>query len=166
MRAFAYDSYGGPGSIHELPDPTPEAGQVRVRVRAASLNPVDNLVVQGYLKERMPAELPLVPCADLSGTVDMVGPGVEEFKIGDRVFGITGRMIGEGTLAELTVASSTTIAKRPAAIEDAEAAAMPLAGVPALMSVQAADPKPADVLVALPPPIGLGCSDVHPPALS
>src|SRR5713101_4529943 len=124
MRAFAYDSYGGTGSIHEMPDPTPQAGEVRVRVRAASLNPFDNFVVQGYMKDRMPTQLPLVPCADLPGTVDMVGPGVEDFKIGDQVCGITGRMMGEGSFGELTAASSTTIAKRLAAIQDTEAAAM------------------------------------------
>ncbi|TMD77779.1 MAG: hypothetical protein E6I77_06890 [Chloroflexi bacterium] len=94
MRAFAYDNYGGPGSIHELPEPTPEAGQVRVRVRAASLNPFDNFVVQGYMKDRMPTELPLVPCGDFSGIVDMIGPGVDDFAVGDQVFGVTGRMIG------------------------------------------------------------------------
>src|SRR2546428_8005213 len=94
MRAFAYDSYGGPGSIHELPDPTPEAGQVPVRARAAPLNPFDNFVVQGYMKERMPAELPLVPCADPSGIIDMGGPGVEDFKIGDPPLRVTARAIG------------------------------------------------------------------------
>ena len=156
MRAFAYDSYGGPGSIHELPDPTPEAGQVRVRVRAASLNPFDNFVVQGYMKDRIPTQLPLVPCADLSGTVDMVGPEVEDFKIGDQVFGITGRMIGQGTLAELTVASSTTIAKRPATIQDTEAAAMPLVGASALMSVEAADVRSGDVVVVVGASGGIG----------
>jgi NADPH:quinone reductase len=156
MRAFAYDSYGGPGSIHEMPDPIPQAGQVRVRVRAASLNPFDNFVIQGYLKDRMPTQLPLVPCADFSGTVDMVGPGVEEFKIGDEVFGVTGRMLGEGTLAELTTASSTTIARRPAAIQDTEAAAMPLVGVSALMSVEAADAKPKDVIVVVGASGGIG----------
>jgi NADPH2:quinone reductase len=156
MRAFAYDSYGGPGSIHELPDPTPQAGQVRVRVRAASLNPFDNFVVQGYMKDRMPTQLPLVPCADFSGTVDMVGAGVEDFKIGDQVFGITGRMIGQGTLAELTTASSTTIAERPATIQDTEAAAMPLVGVSALMSVEAADAKPKDVVVVVGASGGIG----------
>jgi len=156
MRAFAYDSYGGSGSIHELPDPTPQAGEVRVRVRAASLNPFDNFVVQGYMKDRMPTQMPLVPCADLSGTVDTVGPGVEDFKIGDQVFGVTGRMIGQGTLAELTVASLTTIAKRPAAIQDTEAAAMPLVGVSALMSVEAAGPKPKDVVVVVGASGGIG----------
>jgi len=156
MRAFAYDSYGGTGSIHELPDPTPEAGHVRVRVHAASLNPFDNFVVQGYMKDRMPTPFPLVPCADLSGTVDMVGPEVEDFKTGDQVFGITGRMIGQGTLAERTVASSTTIAKRPAAIEDIEAAAMPLVSVSALMSVEAAGVKPKDVVVVIGASGGIG----------
>ena len=156
MRAFAYDTYGGTGSIHDLPDPTPEAGQVRVRVHAASLNPFDNFVVQGYLKDRMPAQLPLIPCADLSGTVDLVGPDVADFKIGDQVFGITGRMIGQGTLAEWTVASSTTIAKRPAAIPDIEAAAMPLVGVSALMSVEAAGVKPKDVVVVVGASGGIG----------
>ena len=156
MRAFAYDNYGAPGSIHELPDPTPEAGQVRVRVRAASLNPFDNFVVQGYMKDRMPTELPLVPCGDFSGIVDMIGPGVDDFAVGDQVFGVTGRMIGKGTLAELTVASTTTIAKRPAAIQDTEAAAMPLAGVSALMSVEAAGAKPKDVVVVVGASGGIG----------
>lgn len=156
MRAFAYDNYGGPGSIHELPEPTPEAGQVRVRVRAASLNPFDNFVVQGYMKDRMPTELPLVPCGDFSGIVDMIGPGVDDFAVGDQVFGVTGRMIGKGTLAELTVASTTTIAKRPAAVQDVEAAAMPLAGVSALMSVEAAGAKPKDVVVVVGASGGIG----------
>src|SRR5256886_7522274 len=156
MRAFAYDNYGGPGSIHELPEPTPEAGQVRVRVRAASLNPFDNFVVQGYMKDRMPTELPLVPCGDFSGIVDMIGPGVDDFAVGDQVFGVTGRMIGKGTLAELTVASTTTIAKRPAAMQDVEAAAMPLAGVSALMSVEAAGAKPKDVVVVVGASGGIG----------
>ena len=154
MRAFAYDTYGGPGSIHELPDPTPQAGEVRVR--AASLNPFDNFVVQGFMKDRMPTQLPLIPCADLSGTVDMVGPGVEDFRVGDQVFGVTGRSIGQGTLAELTVASSTTISKRPAAIQDTEAAAMPLAGVSALMSVEATGAKPKDVVVVVGASGGIG----------
>jgi len=156
MRAFAYDSYRGPGSIHELPDPTPEAGQVRVRVRAASLNPFDNFVVQGYMKDRMPTQLPLVPCADFSGIVDMVGPGVDDFQVGDQVFGVTGRMIGQGTLAEVTVASTTTIAKRPAAIHDTEASAMPLAGVSALMSVEAIGAKRKDVVVVVGASGGIG----------
>src|SRR5207249_7807427 len=91
-----------------------------------------------------------------SGIVDMVGPRVDDFQVGDQVIGVTGRMIGKGTLAQLTVASTTTIAKRPAAMQDVEAAAMPLAGVSALMSVEAAGAKPKDVVVVVGASGGIG----------
>src|ERR1700674_743581 len=156
MRAFAFDAFTEPGSIHELPDPQPAEGHVRVRVRAASLNAFDGFVVQGYLKDRMEHHFPLVLCSDLSGTIDLLGPGVDGFAVGDPVFEITGRMIGEGTLAELTTAAAVNIARRPAAIDDREAAALPLAGVSALMSVEAADPKPGGVVVIVGASGGIG----------
>jgi NADPH:quinone reductase len=156
MRAFALDAFAEPGSIHELPDPQPAEGQVRVRVRAASINPFDSFVVQGYMKDKMEHHFPLVPCSDLSGTIDLLGHGVDGFAVGDPVFGITGRMVGEGTLAELTTAAAVNIALRPAAIDDREAAALPLAGVSALMSVEAANPKPGGVVVIVGASGGIG----------
>jgi NADPH2:quinone reductase len=156
MRAFAFDAFAEPGSIHELPDPQPAEGQVRVRVRAASINPFDSFVVQGYMKDRMKHPFPLVPCSDLSGTIDLLGLGVDGFAVGDPVFGITGRMVGEGTLAELTTAAAVNIARRPVALDEREAAAMPLAGVSALMSVEAADPKPRGVIVIVGASGGIG----------
>ena len=156
MRAFALDELGQPGSVRDLPEPEAAAGQVRVRVAAAALNPFDNAVVQGYLKDRMEHRFPLIPAADLAGTIDAVGPDVQGFAVGDHVFGVTGRMLGEGTLAELTAASTATIAKRPAKISEAEGAAMALAGVSALMSVEAADLKPKDVAVVVGASGGIG----------
>src|ERR1700680_4048629 len=120
MRAFAFDAFAEPGSIHELPDPQPAEGHVRVRVRAGSLNAFDGFVVQGYLKDRMETHFPLVPCSDLSGTIDLLGPGVDGFAVGDPVFGITGRMIGEGTLAELTTAAAVKNARPSGAITERE----------------------------------------------
>jgi NADPH:quinone reductase-like Zn-dependent oxidoreductase len=157
MRAFALDAFGQPGSIHDLPDPEPAEGQVRVRVAAAALNPFDNVVLQGYLKDRMEHRFPLVPAGDLAGTVDALGPKVHEFAVGDSVFGVTGQMfLGEGTLAELTTASTGTIAKRPSSVSEIEAAALPLAGVSALMSVEAAAPKAKDVVVVVGASGGIG----------
>jgi len=156
MRAYAIDEFGQPGSIHELPDPEPAAGQVRVRVAAAALNPFDNAVARGFLKERFEHRFPLIPASDLAGTIDAVGPDVQGFAVGDHVFGVTGRMVGEGVLAELTTASIGTIAKRPDAISEAEGAAMALAGVSALMTVDAADPKPKDVVVVIGASGGIG----------
>ena len=134
MRAFALDAFGQPGSVHDVPEPEPAEGQVRVRVAAASLNPFDNAVLAGYLKERMEHRFPLIPAGDLSGTIDALGSGVEGFSVGEAVFGVTGKMFfGEGTLAEKTAASAGTIAKRPRSLSDLDAAALPLAGVSALM---------------------------------
>jgi NADPH:quinone reductase len=157
MRAFALDAFGQPGSIRELPDPEPAEGQVRVRVAAASLNPFDNTVVQGYMKDHMEHRFPLIPASDLAGTVDALGPNASGFSVSDAVFGATGKMyLGEGTLAELTTASTDTIAKRPASLGEVAAAALPLAGVSALQSVEAVAPKPKDVVVVVGASGGIG----------
>jgi NADPH:quinone reductase len=157
MRAFALDEFGQAGSIHDLPDPEPAEKEVRVRVTAASINPFDNFVLQGYVKGRMEHRFPLVPAADLAGNVDAIGSGVDGFAVGDSVFGVTGKMVmGEGTLAEFATASTATIAKRPAAVSEISAAALPLAGVSALMSVEAAAPRPNDVVVIVGASGGIG----------
>jgi NADPH:quinone reductase-like Zn-dependent oxidoreductase len=157
MRGFALDAFGQPGSIHDLPEPEPAEGQVRVRVAAASLNPFDNVVLQGYMKDRMEHRFPLVPAGDFSGTVDAIGSGAHGFSVGDQVFGVNGKMyFGEGTLAEKTTASSGTIAKRPESLTDVEAAALPLAGVSALMCVDAAALKPKEVVVVVGASGGIG----------
>jgi NADPH:quinone reductase-like Zn-dependent oxidoreductase len=111
----------------------------------------------GYLKDRMEHRFPLIPCGDLAGTIDALGAGVDGFAIGDAVFGTTGRMVlGEGTLAELTTASTGTIAKRPASLSEIEAAALPLAGVSALQSVEAVAPRANEVVVVVGASGGIG----------
>ncbi len=130
---------------------------MRVRVAAAALNPFDNAVLGGYLKDRMEHRFPPIPAGDFSGTVDAVGSGVTGFAVGDSVFGVTGKMyFGEGTLADQTTASAGTIAKRPHSLNDLEAAALPLAGVSALMCVDAIEPKPKDVVVVVGSAGGIG----------
>lgn len=157
MRAFAIDEFGKPGSVHELPVPEPAGGEVRVRVEAASLNPFDRFVLTGAMKDRMPHTFPLIPCADLSGTVDAVGPGVQRWKPGDAVFGQQGRMsFGQGTLAEFTTASAGTIARRPAAIDAQFGAALPLVGVSALQCIEPMNLKRGDVVVVVGAAGGIG----------
>lgn len=158
MRAFAIDDFGRPGSVHEVPVPEPGEGQVRVRVAAASLNPFDNSVLKGMLKDRMPHEFPLIPCADLSGTVDAVGAGVDWPRTGDEVFGQQGIMgpLGHGTLAEYTLASPASIARRPEFIDAEFGGALPLAGVSALQCIEPLDLKNGDVVVVLGAAGGIG----------
>ena len=107
MRAFAFEELGGSGSIVEIPVPDPAEGQVRIRVAAAGLNPFDNAVALGYLKDQMEHRLPLIPGADASGTVEALGDGVTGWSIGDEVFGSAGkRYLGEGTFAEFATMST------------------------------------------------------------
>jgi NADPH:quinone reductase len=157
MRAFAVDEFGGSGSVRELGDPSPGEGQVRVRVEAASINPVDVIMLGGAYREHMEHRFPLVPGLDLAGTVDAVGPGVDRLRVGDPVFGVHGKMVvGEGTLAESVVATVGTLARRPAGIDAILAAALPLAGASALEVVDAAALGTGDVVLILGAAGGIG----------
>jgi NADPH:quinone reductase-like Zn-dependent oxidoreductase len=157
MRAYALNEVGTHGAIIDLPVPEPEAGQVRVRIAASSVNPGDVAMVNGLYKNFMEYRFPLVPGSDLSGTVDAVGPGVTTFKEGDRVFGIHGKpFVGGGAMAEYTIALEGTIAQRPVAADDKVGAALPLVGVSALQCVDAARLQRGDVIVILAAAGGIG----------
>ncbi|MDP9271218.1 MAG: NADP-dependent oxidoreductase [Chloroflexota bacterium] len=157
LRAFAIDEFGADGSVHELPDPTPGEGQVRVRVEAASVNPADIGMLSGAYKDFMPHHFPLVPGLDLAGTVDTLGPGVQGLTVGDPVFGVHGKMsVGEGTFAEYAIASVGTIARRPEDVDPPFGTALSLAGVSALEMVDATALREGDVVVIVGATGGIG----------
>jgi NADPH:quinone reductase-like Zn-dependent oxidoreductase len=157
VKAFAIDEFGGPGSIHEVPVPEPAEGQVLVRVAAAGVNPFDNAVLQGYLKDHMEHRFPLVPGMDAAGTVDAVGEGVDALAVGDRVFGSVGKpFLGEGTLAQFVAMSAATVARTPDALDDTVAAAIPTAGVTAVQIADGLALQDGHVVVALGATGGVG----------
>jgi NADPH:quinone reductase-like Zn-dependent oxidoreductase len=157
MRAFALEELGAPGSVVEVPVPEPAEGQVRIRVAAAGVNPFDDAVIQGSLKDQMEHRFPLIPGMDAAGTVDALGEGVIELAIGDEVFGSVGkRHLGEGTAAGSATMSTATIARRPASIAGTDAAAIPVAGVTALTMVETATVSHGDVVVAIGATGGVG----------
>jgi len=157
MRAFAIDDFGATGSVHDLPDPEPAEGQVRVRVEAASVNPADLGMLGGAYKDFMEHHFPLVPGLDLAGVVDVIGPGVEGLAVGDAVFGVHGkRSVGQGTFGELAIASAGTLAKRPPEIDPAFGTALSLAGVSALEMMDAAAPGAGDAVLVVGASGGIG----------
>ena len=157
MKAFAIDELGQSGSLHDLPAAEPGEGQVRIRVAAAGLNPFDNAVLQGYLKGRMEHRFPLVPGMDASGTVEALGESVDAWAVGDAVFGSVGKMfLGEGTLAEFATMSAGTLARKPASIDHAAAAALPVAGVTALTMADALRLAKGQVVVVVGATGGVG----------
>ncbi|MFJ6850420.1 NADP-dependent oxidoreductase [Streptomyces sp. NPDC091271] len=134
MRAARYHEYGGTETlvVEQAPDPLPGPGEIRVRVAAASVNPVDWKVRNGSVRDFFPVDLPAIPGRDVVGLVDMIGEGATSVDIGDRVFGLGGVT---GATAELAVLSAW--APAPAAWSDEEAAGAGLASVTALGGLKA-----------------------------
>ena len=124
MRAIILPEYGPASALQlgTLPDPTPGANEIAVRMAGASLNPIDWKQRSGALKAYMPLALPAVLGRDVSGTVAAVGPGVTGFAVGDRVLG---RVPGGG-YAEIVVAPLDSWARLPETLDLADAGALPL----------------------------------------
>ncbi|OKK11915.1 NADPH:quinone reductase [Streptomyces sp. CB00455] len=88
--AITYTRFGGPEvlTFSEVDMPQPAAHEVRVRVRAAAVNPLDNKIRRGELAGVFPAEFPITPGMDVAGVVDAVGDAVSGIALGDEVFGV------------------------------------------------------------------------------
>lgn len=112
MRALQYAAHGGPEvlAVADAPEPHAGPGQVRVRVRAAGLNPLDWKIRAGLLSQGEPLEGPGRSGFEASGVVDEVGEGVTGTAVGDDVFGL-----GGATHAELAVLDAW--AAKPASVD-------------------------------------------------
>jgi NADPH:quinone reductase-like Zn-dependent oxidoreductase len=137
MNAVTYRRFGSPDVLElvDIPSPHPAAGQLLVRVRAASVNPLDGKIRRGELRLLSGSRFPKTPGMDYAGVVEAVGSGVIGFAVGDRVFGFSGSM-RHGTLAERIAVPATTAAKLPAGLELTGAAALATVGLAALQTVR------------------------------
>ncbi|MEV7603408.1 NADP-dependent oxidoreductase [Kitasatospora sp. NPDC089797] len=158
MRAARFHAYGGAENlvVEQVPDPRPGPGEIRVRVAAAGVNPIDWKLRAGALRALIPVELPAVPGRDAVGTVDAVGDGVRGVGIGDRVFGLGGVT---GASAELAVLSAW--AHAPEAWTDAQAAGAGLASVTALRGLAALGPLAGRTLLVEGAAGGVGSAAVE-----
>ena len=123
MKAVVLHEYGGPGNLkyEDVPDPVPGEGEVLVRVTATSVNPIDHKMRSGVAKDLFPLELPAILGWDLSGIVRELGPGVSQFKPGDKVMGVASK-----AYAELVVVPAKDLALVPDKLDLVKAAALPL----------------------------------------
>jgi NADPH:quinone reductase-like Zn-dependent oxidoreductase len=88
-QAVRFDQYGGTEVLQvlDIAAPTVGPGQVRLRVRAAGVNPIDWKTLQGLMAEEIPLQLPAGLGSDVAGVVDQVGEGVTDLAVGDAVLG-------------------------------------------------------------------------------
>ncbi|UFS58091.1 NADP-dependent oxidoreductase [Subtercola endophyticus] len=140
MKAVAFSAFDHSPELIDIDAPTAAEGEVRVRIEAASVNGFDLAVANGYLNGMMEHRFPVVLGKDFAGTVDQVGPGVDGYEIGDRVFGVvTKDFLGDGSFAEfVTVPVTIGVAKLPDTVTFIEAAGLGLAGTAAADSFDAA----------------------------
>jgi NADPH2:quinone reductase len=131
MRALLLGSYKTPLTLTEVPCPIPKRGEVLVRIYASSANPLD-LKIRAGKADHAKVPLPAILGMDLAGVVELVGPEVQTFKPGDKVFGLTGGIGGvPGSLAEFAAVDSNLIAIQPANFTMRQAAALPLSFITA-----------------------------------
>jgi NADPH:quinone reductase-like Zn-dependent oxidoreductase len=151
-RAVQLDSFGGPEvlNLREVPAPQAGSGQIRVRVAAAGLNPMDwKMISDADTAARFGLSLPSGFGTDYAGVVDQVGDGVIEFEAGDRVFGgALSRAVADyvvidvaGTIAALGAHHT------PDGIDDRTAATLTIAGCTAAAALAIVKPGPGDTLL-------------------
>jgi NADPH:quinone reductase-like Zn-dependent oxidoreductase len=128
IRKIRIHEFGGPDvlRIDNVEPSLPDASQVLVTIKAASINPVDFKIRNGKYPAVKEDRLPYTLGRDASGTIEQCGAQATKFKVGDEVFGIVG--IGGGGYAEKVVLDQMAIARKPAGLDHPHAAAIPLAG--------------------------------------
>ncbi|REE91599.1 NADPH:quinone reductase-like Zn-dependent oxidoreductase [Paenibacillus taihuensis] len=131
MKAAILEQFKAPFTIRETPRPTPQKGEVLVRIKASGVNPLDLKTKEGvaaHTKTTTPAILGI----DMAGVVEEVGADVTDFKPGDAVYGMTGGVGGvQGSLAEYAAVDAALLAKMPESMSMRDAAALPLIAITA-----------------------------------
>lgn len=133
MKALVIEQFGNPNTFKEINLPIPEVlpHHVLIRVAATSVNPVDCKIRQGVVADIAPI-FPAVLHGDVAGTIAAVGAGVDQFNVGDEVYGCAGGVKGlGGALAEYMLADAHLVAHKPESLTMAEAAALPLVTITA-----------------------------------
>ncbi|HEY5799119.1 MAG TPA: NADP-dependent oxidoreductase, partial [Burkholderiaceae bacterium] len=136
MHAIVLRQFGSVDHLElaELPTPHAGPGQVLIRIAATGFNPIDYQMRQGLGESKMLAS-PVLG-REFAGTVVALGAGATRFAIGDAVCCYVGSLGSNGTYAEYIAAPEAILAHKPASLDFAQAAALPLAGLTALQCVE------------------------------
>lgn len=138
MKAIAYQKFGNIDVLQTIEEPKPsfQPNQVLVKVKAVSINPLDWKIRKGEMKLMSGSKFPKHIGVDFAGIVEDVGLSVTNFKKGDEVFGVVKNIMKEGALAEYVAVPSTSVWKKPAHINFAQAASIPLVAAAAVTALQ------------------------------
>lgn len=137
MKALIFKKYGGADQIvfADIPEPTLKPDEIRVRVHAVGLNPIDTMIPKGSFKPILRFRLPATMGSDLAGVVAEVGSRVTRFKVGDAVFASIFDL-GTGSLAEFAVVPESATALKPSNLDFVQAASIPMVGLTAWQALK------------------------------
>jgi NADPH:quinone reductase-like Zn-dependent oxidoreductase len=146
MKAVRFDEYGGVDVLHvaEVPRPVAGPGQVVVEVKAASINPGEAKIREGFLDSLYPATFPSGEGSDLAGVVDQLGEGVAGVAVGDEVIGWVD---SRSSQAEYALVEAANVVPKPSPVPWEAAGALGVAGFTAWAAVRAVAARPGDTLV-------------------
>ena len=136
MKAIRYSQYGSPDVLElvTLDDPVAGPGEVRVRLKAAGVSPIDAKLRSGALQAHFSLTFPKIPGRDGVGVIDQIGEGVAGFSIGNEVC-VAADPARDGTYAEAIVCATTRVVKKPPNLSTSQAAALLQPGVSAWISM-------------------------------
>jgi len=144
-RAVQFDSYGGIDvlEVRDVPRPIPAAGEVLVEVRAAGINPSEAVIRSGALADQFPASFPSGQGSDLAGVVAELGPGIDDFAVGDEVIGFSMR---RSSHAEYVTVPTDQLTAKPSEVSWEAAGSLFVAGATAYAAVRAVHLHPGDTV--------------------
>ncbi len=162
MKAAIVRRYGPPSNIQigDVHEPDVKPNQVLVRVRAASINPLDTKLRAGSLRWVMPLTFPAVLGFDFAGEIERLGTTVAGWSTGDHVYGRTDARNG-GTHAELTAVGSDVIDRMPSSLSFDQAASLPLVAMTAIQALQQVKLAPGERLLVNGAAGGVGSAAVQ-----
>lgn len=131
MKALVLEQFESPYVLKEIARPSVDDNHVLVQIKASGVNPLDLKIKSGNAGHAK-ATLPAILGVDMAGIVSKVGRNIENFTVGDEVFGLTGGIGGvQGSLAEYASVDSDLLAIKPKNLSMKEAASLPLAFITA-----------------------------------
>ena len=144
MKAIEMNGYGDMDqlSYDDVPTPKPGPNEVLVKVAAASINPIDWKIRRGDLKSLMPVQFPAIPGRDFAGEVVETGPGVSNFKPGQKVMGV-----GNRTYAGYVTVPAANLVPIPDGLGVEEAGALPLVATTGAELIDRIAPKSGETVL-------------------
>jgi NADPH2:quinone reductase len=159
VRAFVLSAFDEPPALRDdLPEPSPSAGRVVVRVHASSVNGADAGIASGMVRDMLEHEFPVTLGRDFAGVVEQVGESGGR-AAGDEVFGfvpVADPTVHDGSWAELIAVAEDRLAEKPRNVDMAQAGAAPLAAVTALGALDAIAPAEGTTVLVIGATGGVG----------